>query len=232
MLPEPPVLQWLFASWLWLLREHRGRERRDLVTPSWHCFPVQCTDEELAAGEYFERVRALAGVDDWPLSLVPEDADQEPPEGIFPVCYPRWALGDPTLLVARLATGVGQQLVQQSDGGVPEDPDALEMAAELAAVFLGFGVFVANGADRIALRSEPPLVAVRPQPGVLGPRELSYALAIFAWLQEIPDDDVARHLDPNPRAFYRTATKDLRRRGKEMASLRAAGDRFQQGPYR
>jgi hypothetical protein len=51
-------------------------------------------------------------------------------------------------------------------------------------------------------------------------------------MQEVPDEAVERELEPNPRAFYAIATKDLRRRGREVAALRAARERFHDGPYR
>lgn len=232
MLPEPPVLQWLFAGWLWLLRECRGRETGTLVTPTRRSFPLDETAEQHLLEQYFAQVRRLAGVEDWPLALVEDGPESETPEGTLPVCYSHWALGEPTVLVAQLAVGIGEHLVHRTDHGTPEDPSTLEMMAELAAVYLGFGVFVANAAGRAAQPPEAPLVDWRRQPSALGERELAYALAIFAWLEEIPDDDVCVHLDPNPRAFYRTATKDLRRRGKELGALRAAGDRVNEGPYR
>ncbi len=228
MLPEAPVLTWLFSSWLWLLREHREREVRALVTPD----TVSDASGAPSTSECFERVRALAGVQDWPLALLPDDPDAEAPEGSMAICLARAVLADPTLLVAQLATGIGQHLVQQAEVGAPDDADAVEMTGDLAAVFLGFGLFVTNRAARVLHRSEPPLLAVRRPMGALGDRELAYALAIFAWRHEIADDEVCRHLDANPRAFYRTATKDLRRRGRELSALRAVAERVYAGPYR
>lgn len=109
----------------------------------------------------------------------------------------------------------------------------MDMTAELAAVYLGFGVFLANAAARELRGHCDALLDRRPvRPLVLGERELAYALALFAWLQEIPDDDVCRWLDDNPRSFYRAATRDLRRRGKELHALRSASLEAHVGPYR
>jgi hypothetical protein len=177
VLPEPPVLQWLFGSWLWLLREVRTHDHF-----AW-------TAEQLGGSD--------AG----------------------------WR-------VTQAAIGLGHHVVSRCDDA-PDDPEALDMTAELCAVYLGFGVFLANAATRVVRHPAVQLLGGHDEHScALDEREISYALAIWAWMHEVPDDAVARELWPNPRAFYATATKDLRRRGREVAALRATAERFHDGPYR
>ncbi len=67
---------------------------------------------------------------------------------------------------------------------------------------------------------------------MLEERTLAYALAVFGWVKEIPDLHIVSYLRPNPRAFYRAAVRDLRRRGAELGELRGALRLPHQGPYR
>ena len=234
MLPEPPVLRWLFASWLWLLAECRAYENTRLVRPSREDFrPAEGTANAVVA-DFLGQVKSHARVE-WELAAVTEAADGElvAADGARLVPYAPWALRDPVVLVAQLATGLSQHVVLWTEETRRPELEALDMTVELGAVFLGFGVFLANSAAREHRGPGDVLLhwglVTR---GALGERELAYALALFAWLHEIPDDDVCCWLDPNPRSFYRAATRDLRRRGKELAALRSASLEAHVGPYR
>jgi hypothetical protein len=72
----------------------------------------------------------------------------------------------------------------------------LEPAVELAAVFMGFGVFMANAA-------------------MCGPRfhlnegEMVHALAMFCLLRKLPPESAGPHLNPHLRKYLRLATCDL-----------------------
>lgn len=233
MLPEPLVRDWLFASWLWLSKELPARAPARFATPPSLCAPRPATAGHARARDYFTRVCVAAGVSPEPYVVVGEHADGSAVAATSKdaIPYAEWALEDPAVLVAQIATGLARHLVSSCDRA-PEEPETVEMTAELCAVYLGFGVFLANVPSRVASLPWLELLGMQHVGSALGEQDLSYALAIWAWTNEIPDADVSRHLTPNPRAFYAIATRDLRRRGRELDALRAASELREVGPYR
>ena len=238
MLPEDGFIRWLLWAWERLLRLHGGIDalrRRPLITPTLEDFPVdlELEGEELA-DDYFLFVKEHAGVQGWPLAIVPEDAPEagRPGDELL-VPYDPALLATPARLVAQLARGVAHYVVLL-DGDDDVSEEELEPLVDATTVFLGFGLFTTNSARRIG-QSGSVLFGPHAEPesiGALSEHELSYALALFAVLTEIPDRLVEAFLRPNPREFYRRAVKHvLRHRGRELSRLRqvpVAGI----GPYR
>lgn len=233
MLPEPLVRDWLFASWVWLRKELPPVALPRLVTPASLCAPAPPALGHARARDYLTRVCAAAGVSVEPYAVVADHTDghigADAKKDVVP--YAEWALEDPAVLVAHMATGLARHLVSSCERA-PEEPETVEMTAELYAVYLGFGVFLANVPSRVSSLPSLGLLGMQPAFCALGEQDLSYALAIWAWTNEIPDADVSRHLMPNPRAFYTVATRDLRRRGRELEALRRASEPCEVGPYR
>ena len=233
MLPEPSVRDWLFASWLWLRKELPPVGPARFLTPARLCAPAPPAVGHARARDYFTRVCAAGRVAAEPYVVVAEHADgqlgADTTKDVIP--YSEWALEDPPVLVAQMATGLARHIVSACELA-PEEPETVEMTAELCAVYLGFGVFLANVPSRVASLPWLDLLGMVPTGSALGEQDLSYALAIWAWTNEIPDADVSRHLMPNPRAFYAIATRDLRRRGRELGALRSAVEPCEVGPYR
>ena len=103
--------------------------------------------------------------------------------------------------------------------------------AELAAVFSGFGIFLSNTC--LAFRDERDLAGWTPRRRwVLSERALSYALAVFGWVKEIPDQLILGYVTPNAGAVYRAAVRDLGHRGPELNELRGTLRLPPAGPYR
>ncbi|MAQ16160.1 MAG: hypothetical protein CMN30_15385 [Sandaracinus sp.] len=222
MLPEEGFIRWLLWAWERLLRLEGGtedfRRRRRLVVPVAENFPVDPGLEgHDLADDYFLFVKEHAGVQGWPLELVPEDGWADDDD--LGVPYDPCLLGTPTRLVAQLAHGVAHQVVLAHGIGDLEENE-VDPLADATAVFLGFGIFAANAAARVAGPQSwlgPTLAPV----GALSEHEVAYALALYAVLTEIPDRHVEAHLRPNPREFYRRAVKHiLRYRGRELHRLR------------
>ena len=109
MLPEEGFIRWLLWAWERLLRLEGGtedfRRRRRLVVPVAENFPVDPGLEgHDLADDYFLFVKEHAGVQGWPLELVPEDGWADDDD--LGVPYDPCLLGTPTRLVAQLAHGV------------------------------------------------------------------------------------------------------------------------------
>ncbi|HJL06487.1 MAG TPA: hypothetical protein RMH85_28010 [Polyangiaceae bacterium LLY-WYZ-15_(1-7)] len=259
MLPSDGVIRWLFEAWAWLQRRRGGPDefrRAALITPTGEDFPVDAALEgEELAEDYFLFVHEHARLPDWPLVPVPErlapdegegaeaETETEPDEAEvlvdedeLPVPYDLRLLEDPRLLVAAQARGVGHWFAYAEPDpapAAPPDPEA-ELLADLASVFLGFGLFAAHAARPRVRAGLLPGAWLDPALRVvtMNEHEVAFALALFGILREVPDGDIEPWLTPNARVFHRKATKHiLRFHGRDLARLRGERPRLH-GPYR
>jgi hypothetical protein len=238
---------WLLACYGWLLRSFGGmpglREAR-LVLPIDAHFPARGLAGHALAQDLFDRTREHAGMQNWRCQLVaqppplPEELVRgvplhrgtHPPLGTFSaadhevrISYAPQLLTRPEQLIATFAHELAHYLIATASEAPPGGVDLLEQATDVAAGFLGFGVFLANAAfgfeqiqtgdGWIGWRSE--------RAGYLSEREHAFGLAIFLELLGIPTSEASRHLDPNPRAYLKRASAELRARGADLDALRA-----------
>ena len=115
---------------------------------------------------------------------------------------------EPPRLVAHFGHELARYLVETLDEPPPVGALFHEPAVDIAAVFLGFGVFLANEAARDPRWS-------------LNEGELVHALALFCHLRQIPEESVAPHLDAHVRKYLRLALDDLVRFEADFRRLRA-----------
>lgn len=222
-LPDPEVIDWLFATYRWLLRETGGvqqfRRRTTLILPAppFYAIPPGLDDEERAEA-LFEATRANAGMEDWPVKLVPHDESEQDFQrslgqrthgaaGTFRrgarrpvITYAPSILRDETTFVATMAHELGHYYNSDFDSAAPGGEAGYEPATDITAVFLGFGIFMANRTFHHDAQGISQL-------GYLDEKVLSYALAIFLALHELPVP--AKHLEANPRAYIKDALADL-----------------------
>jgi hypothetical protein len=81
-----------------------------------------------------------------------------------------------------------------------------EPLTDLATVFFGLGVFTANAAYTFSQGSHGWR---RQQLGYINQPMFGYALACVAWLRGERDPEWARHLDTNPRGYFKQAMRYL-----------------------
>jgi hypothetical protein len=172
---RPPVdddeYDWLVACFAWLTREfggNTGLRGATLVLPSREFFPHSKLTGHDRALELFDQVKALAGMTEWQCDLIPGAASREyrvttghalkhegrgPPLGTFGyadgryyVTYNPTALADPAGLIATFAHELSHYLIHTAETPPPGGRDLEEHATDLAAVFMGFGVLMANSA--------------------------------------------------------------------------------------
>ena len=101
--------------------------------------------------------------------------------------YRRGAL-EPMSLVAGFACDLARYLIESFDEARPAVTPAANRRSELAAVFMGFGIFMANSAARQGHHR-------------LSEGELAHALALFCLLRELPPESVDPHLNPHLRKY-------------------------------
>jgi hypothetical protein len=234
------MIHWLFDVFAWLLESFGGSSRLQgtrLALPTHEFFPVSSRDPRERAQQVFDLVKEHAGMSRWPCRLefwrepsIAEILDGMPHDGteskgtagsifaregtkeIVITCNEN-NLESPMDLVATLAHEFGHYLLFTATTPVPGGDEMHEPATDVSAVFMGFGVFLANSAfsfqqlDRGALQGWSAR-----RRGYLGEVELSYALAIFACAKALPIKEIRIRLDTNPRSYIKKAAKDIEKR--------------------
>ena len=252
MVPDDDTVDWLFdasARWLDTFGVADFLGSTELVTPTEDDFPVDLSlDGEDLAEDYFAFVLEHARLTEWPLELeadetprvaeilrgmphhlteAPRSTDHRAPpsDGRLVIPYSLSQLEDPVALVATMARGVSHYHILASENVPPHDDDERELLVDVGAVFLGFGVFLANAAFRFEQHESGAMVGWGfSRQGALSELDLSYTLAIFSSLLEIPERDVRPHLKPNPRGFFTSAMRHLQKtRARDLDALRSIG---------
>lgn len=205
---------WQFQTFGWLLRHTGGYARfleTELVLPTEAHFPDRGMKGHAAVAALFRRVRDHAGMADWPCTVEPASDTpriETDDSGRIPVfTYPREGL-EPVTLVANFARDLARYLVATIDEPPPGGEPLRDAAIELGAVFMGFGVFLANS-------------AMREQQHPMNEGELVHALALFCLLQRMPAGAADEHLNPHLRKYLRLAERDLAQHETRFQALRA-----------
>jgi len=227
------------ATFKWLLKHFGGADfyqDAKLVLPTQEFFPSKVNSIEQAANETFLAVKQYAGMEDWPCKLEAQEDDIEVrvsptiavqnvpqnPLGTFEVkesaeiviTYSPTAAKNPAQLVATFAHELAHYLTAACSEEPPGGWDNWEFATDIAATFLGFGIFMANSAFNFQQFAEVDSQGWSySRNGYLSEAEHVYALAIFLRLKNIPFDTAATHLKPSLRKVLKKAIKELSKSG-------------------
>ena len=205
---------WQFETFAWLLRNCGGFPKfaeTTLVLPIAEHFPDRGMKGHAGVTALFRRVRDHAGMAEWPCAV---EAETEPPSAntagtdrIPIIRYRRDSL-EQIPLVATFSHELARYLIETFEEPAPGGDALLEPAIDIAAVFMGFGLFIANSAVRNAGFN-------------LNEGELVHALAMFCLLRKLPPESIDRHLNPHLRKYLRLATRDLAQHEVKFQRLRA-----------
>lgn len=218
-----------------------------LITPSNEHFPGRSNSSAEMAALIFDRTRAYAGVQDWPFQLVApgtplpsqlptivapspaRSADTSMPvtiqqpgdsDGVIPVSYNPAMINNPEAMIAGFAQVfahyLGAAVTEPPPGGIQNWPQTTDVLG----VFLGFGVMFANTAYQYQPRScascgGPP---VERQVN-LSQFDITYALALFCVLKEIPSRQVLKSLKSTLRGHFKRCRQDVEQRSEMLALL-------------
>jgi hypothetical protein len=196
---------WQFETFAWLLR-HCGGHAKFLETvpvlPIEQHFPDRGMSGHAGVAALFRRVRDHAGMADWPCIVEPFSGDEgtgaecaSPTERIRVIYYDP-AQRQPAVLVARFARELARYLVDTFGEQPPGGAQFREPAIDLATVFTGFGVFMANA-------------SLDAGAGNLNEGELVHGLAMFCHLRGSPPESLSPYLNPHLRKYLRLASRDL-----------------------
>lgn len=167
--------EWLLAGFKWMLEEFEGIERHretPLILPTTDFFPDSSLTGHARALELFEQVRSLAALDHQEFRLEAGASskplkvatgvglvhhDDQTPLGTYRVveddgayipviAYNPSMLDNPSGLVATFAHELSHYVMDGARREPPGGRDMHELMTDLTAVFLGFGIFLANNA--------------------------------------------------------------------------------------
>ena len=238
-LRRKPVVDADTASWhienmTWLIREFGGRDglaESMLVLPIPGFFTFEGEQGHALALRLFEQVKTYCGMSDWEVDLIADDnplaatpalsaAMVEPKKhalGTFGVdgnriqiTYATAQLQRPDRLIATFAHELAHYLLATAANSPPCDDDELEFLTDLAAVYLGFGVFLANTRFEFEALSDGPMQGWRWQnSGYLPEADLIFALALFLRAKDLDERPACDALKPHLAKMLKRAMSDL-----------------------
>lgn len=248
---RPPLVAareagWILDAYHWFLT-HFGdvdhAERTRLVEPIDAHFG-SAADRDVAR-VLFEGCKRHAGLADWDCvlearqgedfdllaaSIVAFSGDGGPagtyrmpdePDGIPTIAYDPKLVAEPVVLVATFAHELAHGLLDSVEAEPPGGEDFEEPMTDLAAVFLGFGIFLCNAAFDFRQDFDGQWASWRTTThGYLPEDTLAFALALFLRVHAIDPAIALGHLDGNPRRYLREALEQLDAIPEEVAALK------------
>jgi hypothetical protein len=231
---DEPSRQWLDKHLAWLAREFEDESpvERNLILPTTDCFPDPYDGSIDAVQALFDRVCGYMNVEPERVRLVGMDASRGPAlinenNDLMPMAAGLYEQGErhvirldraafdrPMDLVGTMAHELAHLRLM---GEFRIDPDRFdnELLTDLAATWLGFGIFLANaprGDWKAIAGSWPGTTLTRPE-YMTGPM-YAYALARIASLRFEEKPKWAKHLRWDARALFRQAMRWLAKQEK------------------
>ncbi len=235
---------WMLDVFDWALVNFNGRKlqaKTSLIYPNNDYFPGKESSMEGMAALIFAQVKAYAGIAGVPCELqnetgvshaVPSGADTTelpvvPDSKKWVFTYHTQTLNNPEVLIASFIHQIAWHIVSSTHNPPPGGNENWPHAAEILATMMGFGVIMANTANTQKIRScgscSGPAVE---RESFLSQYDMSYALAIFGALKNIPVKEATLHLKKTLRSFYKKSHKEILSTtfsgSDRLASLQAA----------
>lgn len=250
-------LEFQLATFKWLAREFGDAGESPLVLPTPEFFPaVHAAGARAGVRELFDDVRRGAGMADWRCELEAGAGDRPieagnahllrhegpaAPCGTFRtaeddaggyaiITYNPDMAQDQAALTATFAHELGHYLMATSRSAPPGDWDLHELHTDIAAVYLGFGIFLANSARHFTqFQSAGSMGWSSRTQGYLSEGALVTALAIFQRLAGRDPLEAEPWLKGYLRKDLRRAARALANRHPDMAAAVAAVDLAEYG---
>lgn len=215
-------------------------QRTRLVLPDSSDFPERVTGAEPMARYILSRVAELSSVAQWPWQLcdartaspsapplLPPDLKQRSIDrptspasaGSLQVPFVVDQIAKPQDLVASIAHTCAQHMVWQSQQTPPGGLEYFEQAAEVLAVFSGFGIMLANSAYTYRGSCARCYNPRANRQAALSESESVYALALFCHIKAVPPGAVIKHLKPYLKSSYKLALRQINERAKSRGGV-------------
>jgi hypothetical protein len=229
---------WHLAAWTWMLRHFGGSARlrkSPVVLPNSEFFPPTEATGHARAEHIFACVSKHARMGSWPCTLVaqPERAPLRvgevlalkpvtgsPPLGTFGVeaggavtiTYDPSKIVEPGILVATFAHELAHYRLATIRDALPGGHEMHEYATDLMTVFLGFGLFGANGAFQFRQHGDAFSQGWQmSRAGYLRERDWVFGLAVFLALRNEPEQTLKAGLKPHLYSDLKAAARYLAR---------------------
>ena len=245
-------LEWQLASFKWLGEEFGEVGETPLVLPTAEWFPSSPATGEARIRELFDTVRSLAGMEQWECELRPGERSRPvaagnahllrhegpaAPSGTFEmaaaeegssrvvITYNPDLEAAPAQLIATFAHELAHYLMHSAQTAPPGGWDLHELHTDLCAVYMGFGIFLANGARSFSqFQSAGEMGWSSSTQGYLSEGALVTATAIFQRLAERDPMEAAPYLKDYLQKDLRNAERALVKRHPDMKATVAAID--------
>ncbi|MEM9223767.1 MAG: hypothetical protein AAGB11_15405 [Pseudomonadota bacterium] len=215
-----------------------------LVLPKPGFFPVDGEEGHALAIRLFDQVKTYCGMADWPVLLAPSGQQTRADDGIglapeqqtstlgqfvvdgegVMITYDPALLQTPPSLISTFAHELAHYLIATAQTPMVCAPDEEEFLTDLAATFLGFGVFLANTRfSKTVAHTELGQGVGWQRSGYLPENDLVFGTAIFLALHDIDPTEAGECLKPHLRTGLRKAVSDLRERDEIEEMRRTAG---------
>jgi len=211
-------------------------ESTQLVHPTREYFPDRADNELDMARALCQRICQYAGLSHWPFVVrepekfsaqlppllhldtqhrQPEQLSAPEAQGELEVVYSSAMMRKPMDLVGSMSKNIAQHFLHQSQQVPPAGPESFDAAAEVIAIMMGFGLFIANSAYTFrgsCARCYDPRANRAP---ALSEDEAIYTLALFCHHKNLPNKDVT----PSLKNYLRRSFKKARRQIARTTSL-------------
>lgn len=229
---------WHIENFNWLIDEFRLADTR-LVLPTAAYFSANGNRDHNFALHIFDQVKAYCGMSDWPVDLVVDNnplahrgeishatvAPQKHAIGMFmlaenriQISYVPSLLNRPDHLIATLAHELAHFLLATARSRPPCEGDEMEFLTDLTAVYLGFGVFLANARFTSQTVSSGTMQGWRmARSGYLPESDLIFALALFIDAKAIDPTPALACLKPHLAAMLRRTLRKSAANSQKLA---------------
>jgi hypothetical protein len=248
--PRPVVdadtAAWHVDNFDWLLRQFGGGKAFAdirLVLPKPGFFPIDGERGHARAQRIFAQVKTYCGMAGWEVALVADDnpLSRPAPIALDTIGTTRYALGTfdvrgndiqisyvpallarPERLIATFAHELGHYLLATARERPLCADDETECLTDLTAVFMGFGVFLANTRFNVETMSDGVMQGWRMgSAGYLPEADLIFALALFLRIKQLDAAEARRCLKPHLAKQLRRAMQALPDDHADVVRLRA-----------
>jgi hypothetical protein len=253
--PRLPIdedeLEWQLATFNWLMAEFGDVAETPLVLPTPQWFPPSQRQGHGRVEDLFGHVRRAARMEEWPCDLQAGRSERPiqvgnalllrhegapAPCGTFRVAakdgatrvvitYNPDLAADPTAMIATFAHELGHYLMSTAGSDPPGGWELHELHTDIAAVYLGFGIFLANSARSFSqFQTAGEMGWSSRTQGYLSEGALVTATAIFQRLAGRDPLEPAVWLKDYLEKDLRRAAKALERRWPDMRAAVDAAD--------
>ena len=229
---------WIFDTFSWAVKEFDSEEffnRTQLIEANDKFFPGAIDSHQAIATTVFDATLKYTGLSHWPIQLVhPAVFNRLPPPLLnfdFNVGIKRNSCGEvlpslhsgsplvityninqtlkPEDLSASFAHYIAQHLVVQSQLTPIGGKQYFVHATEIIAVFMGFGILMANSAYTFRGGCGRCYNVDANRDACLSEDKIVFALALFCRVKAIPSTMVIKHLKKYLRVYFKQALKQI-----------------------